>query len=432
MTKRLLLVLLLAATGLQAFCQTLDVLDIVGSDRRLMSGCEGPYRFDAPALTPAPKGYKPFYISHYGRHGSRYAWTSDAYTVVRDVLVDARRAGALNERGLRLLEDMREFVRTPLTNTGDLVELGAQQHTEIARQMAASFPDVFAKGGKVLARSSTSQRAIVSMGAFCVSLQKQAPKLDIEINSLHTNMPVLNATSAPASVRERRSGRVRIPEPTAAFRARKYDYDGLLDQIFTDRSFLEERGGRTQFLYQLASIWGGYHNYFEEDWLEDLVTKEQALALWEVNNYIEYVDHSGNRYQQIPLLMDIVSLADEAIAGGPYKAHLRFGHDTVFNGLCPLLNINGSGYEPATADEVKYWFQDYDTPMAANLQFVLYRSKKDSRILFKLLRNGWEVSLPQLTPVSGPYYDWAEFRAWAQQLDSEHPVVREQQRPAAR
>ena len=24
------------------------------------------------ALTPAPAGYEPFYISHYGRHGSRY------------------------------------------------------------------------------------------------------------------------------------------------------------------------------------------------------------------------------------------------------------------------------------------------------------------------------------------------------------------------
>ena len=25
----------------------------------------------------APKGYKPFYISHYGRHGSRYHYTYD-------------------------------------------------------------------------------------------------------------------------------------------------------------------------------------------------------------------------------------------------------------------------------------------------------------------------------------------------------------------
>ena len=423
MIKRLLLVLLLAASGLQAVCQTMNVLDIVGADRRLVSGCEGPYRFDAPALTPAPKGYEPFYVSHYGRHGSRYAWNADTYTVIRDVLQDARRAGALTPRGEKLLADYLAFVDVPLTNTGDLTELGAQQHTEIARRMAASFPEVFAKGGKVVARASVSQRAIVSMTAFCVSLQKQAPKLDIESNSLHTNMPVINATSAPANIRVRRSGRVHIPESPNAFRARKYDYDGVLDQIFSDRGFLEERGGRTQFLYQLAALWCGYHNYCEGDWLEDLVSPEQGLAFWEVNNYNDYVDHAGNRYQQIPLVMDIVSLADEAIAGGAVKAHLRFGHDTVFNALCPLLNINGSGFQPESADEVKYWFQDYDTPMAANLQFVLYRSRRDARILFKLLRNGVEVSLPQLTPVSGPYYDWSDFRAWAQQLDSEHPVV---------
>lgn len=428
MNKRLLLVLLLALTGLQAFCQSYDVLDIIASDRQKNSGCEGPYRFDAPALTPAPKGFKPFYISHYGRHGSRYAWTSDAYTVVRDVLQAAYRAGALTERGERLHNEFRDFMQTPLINTGDLVELGSEQHAEIARRMVASFPDVFAKGGKVSARSSTSQRAIVSMGAFCVSLQKNAPRLDIELNSLHTNMPVVNATSAPAPLRVRRSGRVLIPESPAAFTARLVDYDGILDRLFTDRGFLEERGGRSRFVSMLFSVMSGYHNYCEEDFLEDIFTPEEQLALWEVDNYVAYVDHAGNRYQQIPLLLDIVAGADEAIAGGQYKAHFRFGHDTVFNGLCPLLNINGSGFQPQKADEVKYWFQNYDTPMAANLQFVLYRSKRDARILFKLLRNGWEVSLPQLTPVSGPYYDWNDFRAWVQQLDSEHPVAPE--RPA--
>ena len=402
MNKRLLLVLLLALTGLQAFCQSYDVLDIIASDRQKNSGCEGPYRFDAPALTPAPKGFKPFYISHYGRHGSRYAWTSDAYTVVRDVLQAAYRAGALTERGERLHNEFRDFMQTPLINTGDLVELGSEQHAEIARRMVASFPDVFAKGGKVSARSSTSQRAIVSMGAFCVSLQKNAPRLDIELNSLHTNMPVVNATSAPAPLRVRRSGRVLIPESPAAFTARLVDYDGILDRLFTDRGFLEERGGRSRFVSMLFSVMSGYHNYCEEDFLEDIFTPEEQLALWEVDNYVAYVDHAGNRYQQIPLLLDIVAGADEAIAGGQYKAHFRFGHDTVFNGLCPLLNINGSGFQPQKADEVKYWFQNYDTPMAANLQFVLYRSKRDARILFKLLRNGWEVSLPQLTPVSGP------------------------------
>ena len=34
--------------------QTYDVLDIVASSRDKMAGCEGPYRYDAAALTPAP------------------------------------------------------------------------------------------------------------------------------------------------------------------------------------------------------------------------------------------------------------------------------------------------------------------------------------------------------------------------------------------
>ena len=87
------------------------------------------------------------------------------------------------------------------------------------------------------------------------------------------------------------------------------------------------------------------------------------------------------------------------------------------------MNIDGTGFQPDSADDVKYWFQDYDTPMAANLQFVIYRSKKNPQILFKLLRNGREVTLPQFEPVSGPYYAWDDFRAWVQQLDREHPAL---------
>ena len=419
---RLLLVSLLLA-GVTAQAQTYNVLDIVRGDRQRLSGCEGPYRFDAPALTAAPKGYTPFYISHYGRHGSRYAWNANTYSVILECLEAAEKAGSLTPRGEKLLSDYRAFFEIPSINTGDLVELGSAQHREIARIMAQSFPEVFADGGKILARASTSQRAIVSMDAFCISLQKYAPKVDIETNSLHTNLPIVNVSGSPRELRVMRSGTVKIPEPQDAFRARKYDYDGMLDKLFTDRGFLEERGGRTQFLYELCALWSGYHNYCDGDWLEDLFTEEQALAFWEVNNYFDYVGHGGQRYQQIPLVLDIVALADEAIAGGPYRAHFRFGHDTVFNAVCPLLNIDGTGFQPDSADDVKYWFQDYDTPMAANLQFVIYRSKKNPQILFKLLRNGREVTLPQFEPVSGPYYAWDDFRAWVQQLDREHPAL---------
>ena len=404
--------------------QVNNVLEIVSADRDKIAGVEGPYRFDAGPLTPAPKGYVPFYISHYGRHGSRYAWNANTYTAVKKMLDAADAADALTPRGRQLLEDFNAFYQIPLVNTGDLSDLGWEQHTRIAEIMCESFPEVFKDGGEVLARASTSQRAIVSMNAFTVSLQKCAPKVDIEANSLHTNLLVTNPGGAPREIARYFKGEITVPESTTEFRDRMTDYDAILGKLFTDRGFLEELGGRRDFVYELFNLWAGYHNYCDGDWLEDIFTEEQLLAQWESENYLHYIGHSRNRYRMIPLLEDIIVCADEAIATGVYKGHFRFGHDTIFNAICPLLNINGCGFQADRTEDVKYWFQNYNTPMAANLQFVFYRSKKNPEILFKLLLNGQEANLPQLQAASGPYYRWNDFKAWASELMEEHPETR--------
>lgn len=44
-------------------------------------------------LTPAPKGYKPFYISHYGRHGSRYLIGDNEYDKPLQILSEADKNG---------------------------------------------------------------------------------------------------------------------------------------------------------------------------------------------------------------------------------------------------------------------------------------------------------------------------------------------------
>ncbi|MBQ2109024.1 MAG: hypothetical protein II476_03390, partial [Bacteroidales bacterium] len=66
-------------------------------------------------------------------------------------------------------------------------------------------------------------------------------------------------------------------------------------------------------------------------------------------------------------------------------------------------------------------FQSFNVPMAANLQFVLYRSEKGKDILFKLLWNGKEAQLPDLYPVSGPYYKWNDFKDFAEGIFKAHP-----------
>ena len=49
--------------------------------------------------TKAPKGYKPFYISHYGRHGARSNWGETQYNALIDILKAAKEDGLLTASG---------------------------------------------------------------------------------------------------------------------------------------------------------------------------------------------------------------------------------------------------------------------------------------------------------------------------------------------
>ena len=422
--KRLLLAILAFSTLCIAHAQVWDVLDIVKADRQKASACEGPYRFDAPALTPSPKGYRPYYISLYARHGSRYAYDSGTYTRPLGQLLRAADASLLTPRGEQLMKDYLDFCEEPITNTGDLVALGFEQHQRIAEQMYDAFPKVFRSDRRAVAHGSTTPRAIVSMGAFCLGLQKKAPHLTITEDSYHIYLPVTATRGAPRALLEDREGLPGLPggETLRHFQERTFDYEGILGRLFTDASFMT-KDEQTDLIRDLYFIWGGYHNYCDSDFLEDLFTPEQIASLWEADNYDRYTDHSLHRYDHLVLVNDIVAKADEALAGGDVCCDMRFGHDHVLNALYPLLNLGGSGALPVGADDVKYWFQTYNTPMASNIQFVLYTRRHGSGdVLFKVLHNGTETTLPQLTPVTGPYYRWEDFKAWVAAMNEAHPV----------
>ena len=64
----------------------------------------------APALTPAPEGYVPFHINHYGRHGSRWLIDPKQYQLPVDQLAIAERNGMLTERGKQVLAQLRDIL----------------------------------------------------------------------------------------------------------------------------------------------------------------------------------------------------------------------------------------------------------------------------------------------------------------------------------
>ena len=71
-----------------------------------VSGVHHCYEYIEGSYTPAPKGYKPFYISHYGRHGARYHSKESYLTSPIENLDTLAKAGLLNSAGLELLDEL--------------------------------------------------------------------------------------------------------------------------------------------------------------------------------------------------------------------------------------------------------------------------------------------------------------------------------------
>ena len=144
-------------------------------------GVYHPYQVCGEAAKNPPTGYKAFYISHIGRHGSRYP-VNQAY--VGNGLQPLRKAdslGLLTADGKRLLRCFEQLDSVSTGRYGLINELGASEHQGIARRMAARFPSVFRGKGRdsVACYSTHKQRAILSMTNFAAALASAAPKLHI-------------------------------------------------------------------------------------------------------------------------------------------------------------------------------------------------------------------------------------------------------------
>ncbi|MDE5552773.1 MAG: histidine-type phosphatase, partial [Muribaculaceae bacterium] len=83
--------------SLSVFAQTTP--EEVKSDLNKSGGVYYAYPTVVAVSTPAPDGYKPFHISHYGRHGSRYLISDNDYRQVSELLHRANDANALTPLG---------------------------------------------------------------------------------------------------------------------------------------------------------------------------------------------------------------------------------------------------------------------------------------------------------------------------------------------
>ena len=388
------------------------------------------YAYPTPKVkyTEAPAGYKPFYLSHYGRHGSRFHQPADHYHFLYNTLAKADSASKLTELGKSLLERAKYLDEYAAPHAGNLTLLGVQQHQGIAKRMVKNFPEIFAKNAHIEAYASTSVRCVVSMAAFLEELRAQKPELKIHQES----NKYLMAYISPLDF-----GKIISESNTPAWQKENeklYSHvnpSRMMKAIFKDSAYVQKNidaGDLFSKIYEIGnSLQGSPEIKFNFD---DLWTDEDLTARWHAQNawwYSVLGNHPFAQKQGLenarPLLKNFLDVADKVITTGTPSVTLRFGHDTVIFPFAVLLQMeNGTlntGIETADMENLHKVWRDYEiTPMAANTQFVFYKSsKKDSPILVKVLHNEIEQKLPvtcDSTTVkncpAAPYYRWEDFR----------------------
>ena len=382
-----------------------------------------------PAITAAPAGYEPFFINHYGRHGSRWLINEKKYTYPLQMLEKGERNGKLTRRGQEVLDVLREVHEASRGRLGELSDIGAEQHQGIARRMYQNFPQVFKDGAPVVARSTVVIRCILSMQNEVDVLASLNPRLKITTDASEAEMYYMNYSDSVV-----RPLRASQRDLVNSCMKKWINPEGMLKKLFNDQKFARDSiDDARKLMVYLMEVAGNMqsHHQFEQVNLYDLFSDDDIYSVWRYNNAYWYI-LSGETpltqcrvdYMEANLLRNFIEDADKATTDDRIPgASLRFGHESVVLPLCCLMGLNGADYRTTDLETLDQHWQTYKIfPMAANIQFVYFRKAGSDDILMLPLLNEHEATLPVQTDVA-PYYHWSDVRDYFIAKLSRQPFI---------
>ena len=387
---------------------------------------------DLPELTAAPEGYEPFFINHYGRHGSRWLHDAKMYQGPLDKLEAAGRKGKLTKLGKELLELYRDMKPASAGREGDLSDVGAEQHKGIGKRMTVNFPEVFAGNARVDARSTTVGRCILSMQNEVDQIKAFNPEVRLTIDASEHDMYYMNNHKDP-SIKPLRN---LVSPKSNEFLKKHVNVEKILKRLFKAdfvRDSIAVQDVMTMWIFDGLSNLQSHHRYDGVDLLGKVFTVSDLYELWRCRNVYWYLidgDAPDNKnrivYFDANLVRSFLEAGDRAVTTGERGAVLRFGHESVLLPLVCLMGINGADYHTTDLETLDDYWRSYNIfPMACNVQMVYYRNKQND-ILVKVLLNEHEATLPVATE-QFPYYKWSEVRDYYVNKLASQPITTEEQ-----
>ena len=380
-----------------------------------------------------PNGYSAFYISHYGRHGSRWISEKEIYDRTESLMDNAKKENALTEKGNRLYQSLKSIIHEAKGMEGELSAQGVREHRAIAERMYKNYPEVFYKGASIDSRATQYSRCILSMCAFDERLKELNTSLQI---SRKASKKDLHYMSFYGHTEDSWKKSIQVSDSLAQQWIKP---ERFIDSIFSKEDFIlniDKPYLAMADIFHLAcsqQATEGKYNLFE------YFTEYELAMLGKVLSTQTYIEEGPstrfgdcNLANAKNLLKNIVETADKVISGEIHDvATLRFGHESNIVPLLCLIRADKTDmrqkvekiYRTDKSTKTRLWSEELELaarewnitqicPMATNLQLVFLKNS-EGNIKVLILHNERKVQLPL---EGAPFYDWSILRNYLNSL----------------
>ena len=371
-------------------------------------------------VTPAPKGYTPFYINGYFRHGARQIDDEVTYPAIYGVLEKAHATNNLTDFGKALYERLEPFKKNVFYKEGDLTQIGYRQTREIGRRMVQNYPEVF-EGHPYLKTNATNVlRVAATMQSVNSGILSLRPGLEwAEIDNSRSFLTTLNPYGNVCPGRSPLDKYILGKENSWYKKYRSYideklDVDAFFRRLFIDVTQVESEYDKYDLIHRFWLMASLMQCLDRQVPIWDIFTEEEILAWAEIENYKyfaqkgpEPVSHGRSWGLASRTLRHLLDESAEDLVRKRHGINLNFGHDGVLMAILTNLQAGTWAREASNSKEALQSWKYWDIPMGANLQMIFYQSEGNPDVLVKFMLNEKDLRLP-LEAVEASYYKWNE------------------------
>jgi len=401
---------LLLCAGFVLACHTAEANEHLGS--------KTPYapRQDAARYEAPPAGSTPVAVQLVARHGSRGLTKAGSDEAALELWREAEAKGALKPLGKQFGADLQRFIEAQRgIGYGNLSRLGVVEHEQLAQRLVARLPALFDAGPNVEVLSSGVDRAVDSSRSFVESLRRAAPQAHVPaswgsdrfllyFHRLNESRDVADTPARQATLKRSLAYQAWVRGPELAAQQQRIDADprlpaaaravlsGLYSAEFVDgiakpldaaQHVVDLRGAAADLRLELERDFSAY------------VPAEAAAVFVEHDDAEDFYKKGPGLVATGPAAYDVATqLLDDMLgrlASGE-GAVLRFAQAEIVAPLVSAIGIAGVHQPLPRSQPYSYaaspWRTESVIPMAANVQWEVWRTKDGERLVRMLLNEG--------------------------------------------